>query len=77
MQPYSVKMLLSVVTTRDNNGNWFNLLNYHLFQKLKLIERCKFNYLINTLTLPHVWAQTPLLIGDVQHVKYLIDMGSK
>jgi hypothetical protein len=27
------------------------ILNYHLSQKLKLIERGKFNHLINTLTL--------------------------
>jgi hypothetical protein len=26
------------------------MLNYHLFQKLKLIGRSKFNHLINTLT---------------------------
>jgi hypothetical protein len=28
------------------------VLNQHLFQKLKLIGRGKFNYLINTLTFP-------------------------
>ena len=26
------------------------MLNHHFFQKLKLIEKCKFNYSINTLT---------------------------
>jgi hypothetical protein len=29
-----------------------SLLNYHLFQKLKLIGKCKFYHLIITLTLP-------------------------
>jgi hypothetical protein len=26
------------------------MLNHHLFQKLRLIRKCKFNHLINTLT---------------------------
>jgi hypothetical protein len=30
--------------------NKLNLLNFHLFQKLKFIGRGKFNYLINILT---------------------------
>jgi hypothetical protein len=29
------------------------MLNYHLSQKLKLIEKCEFTHLINTLTIPN------------------------
>jgi tyrosine-specific transport protein len=51
------------------------MLNDHLFQKLKLIGICKFNHLINTLnTSPHVWAQTLFLIGEAQHMEYLIEI---
>ena len=42
-------LFIFIITHYLINLRW--LLYYYLFQKLKLIERCKFNYLINTLTL--------------------------
>jgi hypothetical protein len=46
------------------------MLNHHLFQKFKLIEKNKFNHLIKYFNiLPHVWVQTPL-ISEVQHMRY-------
>jgi hypothetical protein len=51
------------------------MLNYHLFQKLKLVEKGKFNHLINTLTLLHTCGLSNyILIGEAQHVKYLIEI---
>jgi hypothetical protein len=45
------------------------MLNHHLSQELKLIERGKFNHLINTLTLA--------ITGEVQYVEYLIEIEGK
>jgi hypothetical protein len=52
------------------------LLNHHLSQKLKLIERDKFNHLINTLTLSLAYGLR-LSIDKAQHVEYLIEIGGK
>jgi hypothetical protein len=53
------------------------LVIYHLFQKLKLIRIGKFNHLINNLTFLSRVGSNSILIGDVQHIKYLIKMRDK
>jgi hypothetical protein len=58
--------------------NWPRIvLNYQLFQKLKLIGNDECNHLINSLTLsPRVVSNSPS-ISEAQHVEYLIEMRGK
>jgi hypothetical protein len=51
--------------------SYLELLNHHLFQKLKLIGRGKFNYLINTLTLSLTCG---LILSLNKGQKFKIDM---
>jgi hypothetical protein len=47
----------------------------HLSQKLKLIGRGKFNHLFNNLTLSLTCGlKLPFLIGEAQHMEYLIEI---
>jgi hypothetical protein len=48
-----------------------------LFQKLKLIERGKFNHLINILTSSSHVGSNYILIGESQQVKCLTEMKSE
>jgi len=43
------------------------MLNHYLFQKLKLIEKCKFNYLINTLTLMYIFNRINRVCNSHMH----------
>jgi hypothetical protein len=53
------------------------MLNHHLSQKLKLIGNDEFNHSINILTLSSRMGSNYPLISEVQHKKYLIEIGGE
>jgi hypothetical protein len=55
----------------------YKILNHHLSEKLKLIRRDEFNYLIYVMTLPLMCGFNFSLIGEAQNVESLIEMGGK